>query len=676
MSCKLLDLGRRPSQSCVLAQREVGEMPAKADGSWVAVGVTSWGKGCGRSWNDNKIKPSSRRGSPGVFTDVLMFLPWIKSNLRKELDVGVDRSLCSVPDGVVPGNEGIIRNPAHSGQSYNHNEMCLWSIRVAAGERILLEFLEFDLENDTQCQSDLLTVYVDEDRRIGRFCGGQSPAPILIGGSHSVTVQFVSDVSRTGAGFAIQISGVGEDYSFGAECGTVVLLQPKGAVWSPAYPQAYSNNTLCRWVIYAPEGHILKLDFDDFDLEESENCKYDSLTVFGDIDGKDEIVIVCGRSVPPAVLSHNRIMFLQFSTDNTISARGFNATLSFISEKALCGMPDIFAASGLETLRREEDDGKLPWLWHTVPVLIGISVVVITVLFLVLKPGGSNGGRKQSKFPKTLQDPNVKYPLPLIEIEMDLVFWVTGQHVYLSAKVNGNLVIRAYTPVSSDEKQGYVDLVVKVYFKNTHPNYPDGGKMSQYLNDMKIGDTIDFRGPNGLLVYNGNGQFGIRPDKKSEPKLRKFRHVGMIAGGTVGSWNCCQDNSSKYVLIKDDKFILSGITPMLQLIRSITTDPADNTKCSLIFANQTEKDILLRKELDEVHRNHPDKLNLWYTLDKPSEGWKYSKGFVDADMIKDHLPPPANDVLIVMCGPPPMIQNACLPNLDKLGYKTENTFAY
>lgn len=57
-------------------------------------------------------------------------------------------------------------------------------------------------------------------------------------------------------------------------------------------------------------------------------------------------------------------------------------------------------------------------------------------------------------------------------------------------------------------------------------------------------------------------------------------------------------------------------------------------------------------------------------------GWKYSKGFVDAAMIKDHLPPPANDVLIVMCGPPPMIQNACLPNLDKLGYKTDNTFAY
>ncbi|KAI4871947.1 hypothetical protein NFI96_002732 [Prochilodus magdalenae] len=303
----------------------------------------------------------------------------------------------------------------------------------------------------------------------------------------------------------------------------------------------------------------------------------------------------------------------------------------------------------------------------TLPVVIGLLAVLATALYFLLNSGSSTGSKKQSKFPKTLQDPTVKYPLPLVDKEeithdtkkfrfslpspAHVLGLPVGQHVYLSAKVNGSLVIRAYTPVSSDEDQGFVDLVVKVYFKNTHPNYPDGGKMSQYLNDMKIGDTIDFRGPNGLLVYNGNGQFAIRPDKKSDAKLRKFRHVGMIAGGT-------------------------GVTPMLQLIRTITADPTDNTKCSLIFANQTEKDILLRKELDEVLKSHPDKLDLWYTLDKPPQGWKYSTGFVDAAMIKEHLPPPASDVLIVLCGPPPMIQNACLPNLAKLGYKEENTFAY
>ena len=41
--------------------------------------------------------------------------------------------------------------------------------------------------------------------------------------------------------------------------------------------------------------------------------------------------------------------------------------------------------------------------------------------------------------------------------------------MYLSAKVAGNLVIRAYTPVSSDEVKGYVDLIIKVW---SHTRFP------------------------------------------------------------------------------------------------------------------------------------------------------------------------------------------------------------
>uniref|UniRef100_A0A674P825 NADH-cytochrome b5 reductase n=1 Tax=Takifugu rubripes TaxID=31033 RepID=A0A674P825_TAKRU len=298
----------------------------------------------------------------------------------------------------------------------------------------------------------------------------------------------------------------------------------------------------------------------------------------------------------------------------------------------------------------------------TVPVLVALSVLVLTVLWFLMR--GSAAGRRP---PVTLQDPTVKYPLCLIdkqEISHDtkkfrfalpsenhILGLPVGQHVYLSAKVNGSLVVRAYTPVSSDENRGFVDLVVKVYYKDSHPTYPEGGKMSQYLDSMAIGDTIDFRGPSGLLVYKENGRFSIRPDKKSEPVVRKFKHVGMIAGGT-------------------------GITPMLQLIRRITADADDGTKCSLIFANQTEKDILLREELEEVKRKHPDKVHLWFTLDRAPQEWSYSSGFVTQDMIKDHLPAPAADVLIVLCGPPPMIQYACLPHLDKLGHPTENIFTY
>ncbi|CAH1787559.1 unnamed protein product [Owenia fusiformis] len=275
--------------------------------------------------------------------------------------------------------------------------------------------------------------------------------------------------------------------------------------------------------------------------------------------------------------------------------------------------------------------------------------------------------KSKSKHPVTLQDPNVKYSLKLIDREVishdtrrfrfalpsvnHILGLPVGQHIYLTARVDGQLVIRPYTPVTSDDDVGYMDLVVKVYFKDVHPKFPAGGKMTQFLEKMEIGDYIDVRGPNGLLVYDGQGAFSIKEDKKSKPEKYTAKNIGMIAGGT-------------------------GITPMLQLVRQVFKDPSDNSSLSLIFANQTEEDILLRAELEEIAAEQPDRFKLWYTVDRPKEDWKYSSGFISAEMIQEHLPPPGADTLIVMCGPPPMINFACMPNLDKLGYAPKTRFAY
>ena len=45
-------------------------------------------------------------------------------------------------------------------------------------------------------------------------------------------------------------------------------------------------------------------------------------------------------------------------------------------------------------------------------------------------------------------------------------------------------------------------------------------------------------------------------------------------------------------------------------------------------------------------------------------------------MIRDHLPPPGPDTQILMCGPPPMIKFACVPNLQKLGYEQDMYVAF
>lgn len=63
-----------------------------------------------------------------------------------------------------------------------------------------------------------------------------------------------------------------------------------------------------------------------------------------------------------------------------------------------------------------------------------------------------------------------------------------------------------------------------------HPKFPDGGKMSQYLENMAIGSSIDVRGPSGLLIYRGNGTFDIKADKNAAPSTRKYAKVSMIAG--------------------------------------------------------------------------------------------------------------------------------------------------
>lgn len=57
-------------------------------------------------------------------------------------------------------------------------------------------------------------------------------------------------------------------------------------------------------------------------------------------------------------------------------------------------------------------------------------------------------------------------------------------------------------------------------------------------------------------------------------------------------------------------------------------------------------------------------------------GWEYSSGFITADMIKEHLPPPGEATLILVCGPPPLIQEAAHPSLEQLGYTKDMIFTY
>ena len=210
-----------------------------------------------------------------------------------------------------------------------------------------------------------------------------------------------------------------------------------------------------------------------------------------------------------------------------------------------------------------------------------------------------------------------------------------GKHVFLYAKVNGETVMRAYTPTSSDHDLGYFDLVIKVYRSNEHPKFPDGGKMSQHLDSLQVGDCITVKGPVGHVEYLGRGKYLLNGEEKFATAFN------LLAGGT-------------------------GITPCYQIIKAILRDPEDTTRVSLVYGNTTEGDILLWEELDKMAKD--DRFNVWYTLTSPPRDWTYSSGFISLDMCKDHLLPHADSAVACMCGPPPMIEFACKPSLAAMGF--------
>lgn len=323
-------------------------------------------------------------------------------------------------------------------------------------------------------------------------------------------------------------------------------------------------------------------------------------------------------------------------------------------------------------------------------LLIGlISVVCLivgTIVFLNKKP------------PTVLPQTDFKdYPLIKKEIlsrdtrkftfglsEGHILGLPTGQHVSLRFKdSNGKTHMRSYTPVTDNSSVGNFSLVIKVYKANVHPKFPEGGKMSQHLDSLKIGETIEMKGPKGHMEYLMGGSFTVKPLGKPK-ESRQTNQIIMIAGGT-------------------------GITPMLQILHFIFENPGDTSvKVNLLYANQSaystklagallvirssyfsshnysvssltaEDDILVRSELEGLLSKFPDRFGLHYTVDSPPAGWKYSTGFISKEMLEKHclFNNSSKNTQVFMCGPPPMIKYACEPNLKELGFSNKEMVVF
>ncbi|KAL3936723.1 MAG: hypothetical protein SGBAC_008015 [Bacillariaceae sp.] len=260
---------------------------------------------------------------------------------------------------------------------------------------------------------------------------------------------------------------------------------------------------------------------------------------------------------------------------------------------------------------------------------------------LALNPRKKTPFRLQNKVVLSRDSLLLDFALPTPQHVLGLP---TGKHMFMSAIINGETVLRRYTPISSNYDVGCVKFVIKAY--RPCERFPNGGKMSQYVDRLKIGDMMDFRGPVGEFEYIANGKFLLDGEECNATKFN------MVAGGT-------------------------GITPCMQVAAEILRHPADKTQISLIFAAREEGDLLMRSTLDEWERCFPNKFKAHYILsDSWPTDWKYSTGFVDRKLFADEFYPASDSTYTLMCGPPIMLDRGCTPNLEALGHDKSKMFSF
>ncbi|EDK47197.1 conserved hypothetical protein [Lodderomyces elongisporus NRRL YB-4239] len=274
------------------------------------------------------------------------------------------------------------------------------------------------------------------------------------------------------------------------------------------------------------------------------------------------------------------------------------------------------------------------WLfsWSYMPYTIAFIVVIVSIKYYSALQRrlsiDKNVWRDFELIDRTLIAPMTSIYRFKLNREDEVLDCPTGHHLACCFTIDGKDEVRFYSPILNQFDMGFFDILVKHY---------ENGKVTRKLAQLPVGQTVKFRGFVGKLDY--------------KPNMAK--EIGLIAGGT-------------------------GITPILQVITRVITNADDNTKIKLIFGNETEKDILLKNEIDEIASKY-DNFDVHYTVTYPESGWveegKGSKGYVNKEMIEKYAPSVDDENMLFICGPPEM-KRSLFELTQEMGWKKENIFCF
>jgi len=194
--------------------------------------------------------------------------------------------------------------------------------------------------------------------------------------------------------------------------------------------------------------------------------------------------------------------------------------------------------------------------------------------------------------------------------------YLPGQFFFITLKNNGQELRKHFSFSSSPSEQNYIEFTKKL----------SDSDFSRKLRNLNKNDWARIDGPYGKFTFIG-----------------EHKKIALLAGGI-------------------------GITPFRSMIK-YCTDKKLNTEITLIYGNRSEKDIVFKKEFEELKTQNKNFKPI-FIINEKNDNWKGLTGFINGDIIKKEVSDYKQRVFYV-CGPPKMVESL-LGIINKLGISRNN----
>ena len=231
---------------------------------------------------------------------------------------------------------GTFNDGTNANQQYTNSTNCSWLIQPPGATFISLTFNRFVTENNF----DFVTIYdgsTTSAPQLGRFSGVNLPPNITSSGG-SLLVEFTSDGSITDFGWEASYNSTTTQCLSGR-----TFTSNNGSFSDGSGANNYLNNLNCSWLIQPASANSITLSFSAFDTENN----VDEVKIYNGTDNSAPLVnTFSGNTIPSNTVVNGPAIFVEFITNGTTTAAGWDASYTSTSSLSCSGLTTFNATSG------------------------------------------------------------------------------------------------------------------------------------------------------------------------------------------------------------------------------------------------------------------------------------------------------------------------------------------